>query len=287
MNDSQKFEIPGQVSLVVGQSGLPKLLIETPSSSAEIYLHGAHITHFQKKGEPPLLFMSAASDFAAGKPIRGGVPIVFPWFGGREGLPAHGWARIESWQLKATSLLPNSAVRLHFSLPNPGLYQVEWIVTVSETLAMELVVMNATDKDATFETCLHTYFQVSEINSISIAGLSGAKGLNKLTGSDFVEGTSPIQFTAETEVVYSNTTATVEIVDPTWNRKTRVETSGSNSTVVWNPWIEKSKRMPDFGDDEYLQMLCVESGNIANNQITLPPGGSASLKVELSSEAIN
>jgi len=286
MTDLQKFEISGQVSLVAGQGGLPKLLIETPWSSAEIYLHGAHITHYQKKGEPPLLFMSAASDFTVGKPIRGGVPIVFPWFGGREGLPAHGSARIESWQLTATSLLPNNAVRLHFSLPDPGLYQVEWIVTVSETLAMELIVMNDTEKDTTFETCLHTYFQVSEINSISITGLSGAQGLNKLTGSDFVEGISPIQFTAETEVVYSDTTATVEIVDPVWNRITRVKTSGSNSTVVWNPWIEKSKRMPDFGDDEYLQMLCVESGNIATNQITLQPGGSASLKVELSSEVM-
>lgn len=286
MNDSQKFEIPSQVSLVVGQGGLPKLLIETPSSRAEIYLQGAQITHFQKKGEVPLLFVSASSDFAARKPIRGGVPIVFPWFGGREGLPAHGFARIETWQLTATLLLPNRAVRLHFSLPTSELYEVEWIITVSDKLAMELIVMNNTDENTTFETCLHTYFQVSDINSISITGLSGAQGWNNITGSDFVEGESPILFTAETEIVYSNTTATVEIVDPLWSRKTRVVTSGSNSTVVWNPWIEKSKCLRDFGDDEYLQMLCVESGNIARNEINLPPRGSTSLKVELSSEVM-
>ncbi len=286
MIDLHKYEIPGHVSLTVGQGGLPKILIETASSSAEVYLHGAHVTHFQKKGEPPLLFMSAASDFAAGKPIRGGVPLVFPWFGGREGLPAHGFARIESWQLTATSLLPHGAVCLHFSLPTPEPYKVEWIVTVAETLSMELIVTNIADKEVTFETCLHTYFQISEIDAISITGLSGANGLNKLTGCDFVEGVSPIRFIAETEIVYSNTTAFVEIIDPPWNRKTRIATSGSNSTVVWNPWIEKSQRMPDFGDGEYLQMVCVESGNIATNSVTLPPSAGASLKVELSSEAL-
>ena len=53
----------------------------------------------------------------------------------------------------------------------------------------------------------------------------------------------------------------------------RIAKSGSNSTVVWNPWIDKSIRMPDFGDEEYLQMVCVESGNVGTNKITLPAGG--------------
>jgi len=90
----RKFEIPGHVTFANGHGGLPKINVTTDQSTAEIYLHGAHVTGFQKNGEPPLLFMSRLSRFAAGKPIRGGVPICFPWFGPREGDVVHGFARV-------------------------------------------------------------------------------------------------------------------------------------------------------------------------------------------------
>ena len=93
-----------------------KAIVETSASQAEIYLHGAHVTRFQKKGEEPLLFMSAASDYAADKPIRGGVPLIFPWFGPREGLPAHGFARTVEWDLGETALLSDGSVSLRFGL---------------------------------------------------------------------------------------------------------------------------------------------------------------------------
>jgi D-hexose-6-phosphate mutarotase len=44
--------------------------------------------------------------------------------------------------------------------------------------------------------------------------------------------------------------------------------------------------MSDFGNDEYEQMVCVESGNVAANSITLPPGGISTLEVQLSSETL-
>ena len=61
-----------------------------------------------------------------------------------------------------------------------------------------------------------------------------------------------------------------------------IEKQGSNSTVVWNPWIAKSQQMPDFGNDEYQRMVCVESGNVSSNQITLPPGHTSTLTTKLS-----
>ena len=90
----QRLAIPGRVEIVNGHGGLPLIKITTSWSTAEIYLHGAHVAGFQKNGEPPLIFMSAKSYFANGKPIRGGVPICFPWFGNRDGEPAHGFARL-------------------------------------------------------------------------------------------------------------------------------------------------------------------------------------------------
>ena len=102
----RKFEIPGHVTFANGNGGLPKINITTGRSTAEIYLHGAHITGFQKGGEPPLLFLSRLSQFAAGKPIRGGVPVCFPWFGRREGDVTHGFARITEWNLIETAATP-------------------------------------------------------------------------------------------------------------------------------------------------------------------------------------
>ncbi len=260
-----------------------KAIVETSASQAEIYLHGAHVTRFQKKGEEPLLFMSAASDFAVDKPIRGGVPLIFPWFGPREGLPSHGFARTVEWELQETELFPDGSVSLCFCLPVVAHYDVGFRVIVSDRLTMELTVKNNSERDAVFETCLHTYFQISGIDAISITGLAGARYLDKVANGEATETSDAIRITSEVDRVYLDTTAAVEIEDPGFGRRIRIEKSGSNATVVWNPWIEKSSRMPDFGDEEYLHMVCVESGNVAKNQTTLPSGQSAVMKVELSS----
>lgn len=283
MSESRNLEIPGHVTLASGNGGLPKILIETAWSGAEIYLHGAHVTHFQKKGEAPLLFMSAASEFMADKPIRGGVPLIFPWFGPREGFPAHGFARRTAWELRETRVLDDGAVRLRLVLPGVESHEVEYLVTVSETLTLELRVKNISGQDTAIETCLHTYFQISAIDAISITGLADTTYLDTVTNTTATTGSAPIRIGGEVDRLYLDTAATTEIEDPGFGRIIRIVKSGSDSTVVWNPWIEKSQRMADFGDDEYLQMVCVESGNVGKNKITLPPGEVTALKVEISS----
>src|SRR5512142_2952442 len=95
----RRFEIPGRVSLLEGNGEMTRIELQSDWSQAELYLHGGHVTDFRKKGEPPLLFTSQFSRFMPGQPIRGGIPIVFPWFGPREGEPAHGFARISEWDL--------------------------------------------------------------------------------------------------------------------------------------------------------------------------------------------
>ncbi len=279
---SDALEIPGHLTLAPGNGGLLKAIVETPWSHAEIYLHGAHVTHFQKIGEPPLLFMSAASQFAEGSPIRGGVPIIFPWFGPRDGFPAHGYARTSTWKLTETCLLSNGAVTLRFTLPSTDGFQVEFLVTVADSLLMELSVANRSTEVAQIETCLHTYFQISDISAISITGLEGVTYLDKVAALSHSES-CPIQISSEVDRVYGDTRATVDILDPGFQRSIRVEKTGSDSTIVWNPWIEKSKRMADFGDEEYPHMVCVESGNVAGNAVTLAPGASSVLGVRLSS----
>ena len=286
----QRHEIPNRVRFVPGNGGLTKTVVTTNTSAAEIYLHGSHVTGFQKNGESPLLFMSDKSLFAPGKAIRGGVPICFPWFGSREGLPAHGFARVMAWELVATTALPDGSVCVRFQLPenaggaNAFLGKVDFIVTVNDALTMELHVTNPVAEPLIFEECLHAYFSVGDINDIAITGLKGAHYLDKTdNNARKLETGDAIKIVSETDRVYLDTTGAVEIHDAKLRRIIRVEKGGSASTVVWNPWIAKARAMADFGDEEFRGMVCVEAGNVGQNQITLASGKSSALKVKLSS----
>lgn len=278
----------GKVTFLDGQGDLPVMEVTTPWSRAEIYFHGAHVTQFQKHGEPPLLFLSQCSRFEAGAPIRGGIPIIFPWFGKPADKPAqHGFARTREWELKEVVSPADGSVILRLGLPEAGdsaEFAVEYLVTVGTALGAELVVTNKSHRTVTFENCLHTYFTVGDINAVSVTGLKGVEYLDSLDGRQRkLESDEVIRFAGEVDRIYLNTSQTVKIRDESLRRVIQVEKEHSLATVVWNPWIAKAKAMSDYGDDEYQRMVCVESGNVAVNEVTLAPGAAARLKVKLSS----
>lgn len=290
----KKLEIPGRVMFIEGNGGLPKLDVTTAFATAEIYLQGAHVTHYQKKNEEPLLFLSKFSRFEEGQPIRGGIPVIYPWFGARDGQASHGFARNQRWDLREISTMPNGSVRVQFRLPDSpeaALYPkavVNYSVTVGETLICELTVKNGAEAQALeFENCLHTYLAVGDIAQVGLAGLQGGEFLDKV--NNFATRTQTevtLAVAAETDRIYLDSPGPVEVVDRSLRRKVRVEKTGGMSTVVWNPWITKSQQLPDFGDEEYRRMICVESANIGRNQVSLPPGQSAALKLKLISNAL-
>jgi D-hexose-6-phosphate mutarotase len=290
----KRFEIPGRVTILEGNGGLPKIEVATDWSTAEIYLQGAHVTDFRKKSEASLLFTSQCSRFASGQAIRGGVPIIFPWFGARESDPAHGFARLSEWELREATTVPDGGVSLRFGFPGTALSAtwpacaVYYVVTVTDTLQLELIVTNTSaDQNFTFENCLHTYFAVRDISAVAITGLKGVSYLDKVDHfAPKTEASDAIKIAGETDRIYLDTAGPIEILDPGHHRRIRIEKAGSASTIVWNPWIAKAQQMSDFGNDEYQKMLCVESGNVAKNKLTLAPGKSAVLKVTLSSTAL-
>jgi len=280
----------GRVVFIDGRGELPMLEVSTAWSTAEIYLHGAHVTHFQKKGDSPLLFLSQCSRFAENEPIRGGVPVIFPWFGPREGMPQHGFVRLKNWELKEVAPAADGSVSVRFSLPEypeasafPP-FSVEYVVTVNESLGLELLVTNKSQEAFTFENCLHTYFEVGDVSAVSVTGLKGANYLDKVANfAQKKEAGEALKVSSEVDRIYLNTSDPVEILDQKLGRKIRVEKHGSVSTVVWNPWMAKAQQMPDFGNDEYQRMLCVESGNVGANSIRLPPNETSRLTVKLTS----
>jgi D-hexose-6-phosphate mutarotase len=293
-NTTTDPQVLGRVAFVDGRGDLPMLEVSTRWSNAEIYLHGAHVTHFKKKDEPPLLFLSQCSRFAEGQPIRGGIPIVFPWFGPREGHAQHGFARVKDWELKEFAPAADGSVTVRFRLPESpeaaGFppFTADYVVTVNQSLTLQLIIKNESkDKEFLFENCLHTYFAVSDVTAISVIGLAGVSYLDKVASFlEKTEASDAIRIASEVDRTYLNTTGPVEILDPRLGRRIRIQKNGSASTVLWNPWIAKAQQMSDFGNDEYEQMVCVESGNVASNSITLPPGATSKLEVTLSSETL-
>lgn len=273
-----------------GQGGLRRLVIETERAEAQIYLHGAHVTHFQPRGQKPVLFMSARSSFEAGKPIRGGVPLCFPWFGarqdGRRG-PSHGFARVLEWDVTGAETRSDGTVEIGFRLlPKSwaeqewdGELEVDYRVTVGSALGLELRVGNPSNRPVGFEAALHTYLAVGDVRQVSIEGLAGTSYLNTVgTPITQTEGAEPIRITAETDRIYKNTRSTCVVRDPVWQRQLVVQKTGSNATVLWNPWIAKAKAMADFGDEEWPSMLCIETCNVREHTITLAPGQSHAMQ---------
>ena len=280
------LEIPGIARLVTGPGGLPRYEITTPLAEVHVYLHGAHVTHFAPAGQQPVLFMSSQSWFQAGKPIRGGVPVIFPWFGPRQGhpeAPAHGFARTRSWTAESICLQADGSVVLTLGLRADAETRSLWgeanewalrhRITVGAGLAMELEIENCGAAPFRCEEALHTYFRVGAVDLIRVHGLENTEYYDKTDGMlRKRQDGEPIRFTRETDRTYVDTFADCVIEDPGLRRRIVIRKKRSDSTVVWNPWIAKAGSMPDFGDDEWPGMVCVETGNVADNRLEIQPG---------------
>ncbi len=280
---NRQFSKPG-VKFESGNGGLTQISISTRAAVGEIYLHGAHVTGWNPAGTAPVLFMSGDSLFDAAKPIRGGVPVIFPWFGPRAGHaehPMHGFARTSEWEVQSVEVGAQNQVDVVLSLPRttaaqglfPQPFEARFIASFGQTLSMTLEVRNTGEKPLQFEEALHTYFTLGDVKSSSVSGLAGVTYIDKVDQfARKVQDSAPIRITGETDRVYLATDATCVIDDPAQDRRIEVGKSGSGSTVVWNPWIAKAKGMADFGDEEWQRMICVETANAADDAVTLAPG---------------
>lgn len=262
---------------------LERRTISTPLADAEIYLQGAHITAWTPRGERPVLYMSPRSLFAEGKAIRGGIPVIFPWFGARsDGKPGpmHGYARTSLWTVDHERTLADGRMQVQLSLEPMTLRAI-----FGATLEVDLVVCNESAEPLAFEDALHTYFAVGDIEQVTLTGLENTTYLDK-TESFAVkqQPDAPMRITKETDQVHVDTTSTCVIHDPAWNRRIIIEKSGSDTTVVWNPWSEKSKSMADMDADGWRGMLCVETANAGRNAVTLSPGESHRMGLKVSVE---
>jgi glucose-6-phosphate 1-epimerase len=292
-----EFGIAGVIDFNETEHGLVRAVISLGGMTGELYLQGAQVTAWQPAGERPVLFTSPNAAFEPGKAIRGGIPIIFPWFGpSRHALaaPQHGFARTATWRLDRVERLGTEALTLTLSLGDgdvgsrfwPERFRVVYEVTFARTLSLSLAVQNRATHPIAFEEALHSYFAVSDITAAAISGLAGTAYIDK-TQRDRRErqAAAVVIVVAETDRVYLDTPARCVIEDRGWRRRVVIEKNGAASTVVWNPWADKAATMADLGDPAWRGMVCVETGNVADDEVRLAAGGEHQMSTAISVDA--
>lgn len=280
---NRQFAIPGIAQILAGRGDLPRLHITAPAASAVLYLHGAHLTSWQPSEQEEVLFLSDRSHWQDGQPIRGGIPICFPWFRGKTGdpqAPAHGFVRTRPWQLDSVVLHPDASVSVALSTHSddatrrwwPHDFHLTHRLRIGRALHLELIVANTGPAPFRFEEALHTYFHVGLAQRVQIRGLDGAAYLDNTDANRRKIQSGPLTFTKTTDNAYLDTASPIDLVDPVLGRTLTTAKENSASTVVWNPWREGAASMSDFGDEEWQRMTCVEASNVLDCAVTLPPG---------------
>lgn len=284
---NRQFSLAGQLHFQAGENGQPMVKIDNGLATAAVYLHGAHITAFQPRGSEPVLWMSPLAQFQADKAIRGGVPVIWPWFGPHatdSDKPQHGFARTAEWRVGATEALADGSTQLQLVLNDtsvtralwPHVFSLSLLVTVGEELNIELTCCNTGEQAFTVGAALHSYFAIGDINQVSVDGLQGCEYIDQLDGDQIKLQDEALRISQEVDRIYLDTEATCVIHDERddaqLSRQIQIKKTGSRSTVVWNPWAEKAKAMGDFSDDGYQQMLCIETANAGDDVRLLLPG---------------
>jgi len=296
---NKKFGIPGRIDFSTGKGMLP--IVEMKSGDIEdiVFIYGSHIVSFRLKEQPDILWMSDSSTFEKGKPIRGGIPICFPWFGPHVSdpqKPLHGFARISNWDVTRTGILKNGDVQLQLTLKDspqtrklwPYSFQNDLTITVGNSLSISLSCQNTGKAVFTYADALHTYFSVSDIDNVRLHGFKGYKYYDGLENGAIKTQTEEVLIIQKEESRrYFEFTDDCIIEDLGFSRKIHIKKYGSRVTLIWNPWSETAKKIPDMPDDGYKKMLCVESVNSNDNVITLKPGEKHTLTTTINVERLS
>jgi len=275
---------PSATYITVGAGGMPKVsLSSADGAQAEIYLHGAHVTSWIPACGEERLFLSQKSEFHPGAAIRGGVPVIFPQFGGLGKLPKHGFARTLPWELTSLGGDPVSSTAEFIlsdsektRLPWPYQFRAKNKISIGGTrLRLDFSVENTGSEPFSFTAALHTYLRVENILNTVIDGLDGLRfhdTVNRATPADWVEMIQiepMVNFPEEVDRVYHNVAGPLSVVEP--DRVTTIYTVGFPDAVIWNPGPVRAARLADLEPDGYLRMVCVEAA-VAGASVILNSG---------------
>ena len=296
---TNEFGMPGVLEFA-RRGELACLEVTSPAATAAVALQGAHLLEWKPAGEAAVLFLSRRTEFAEGKAIRGGVPVIWPWFGARSEavLPApegaaksaaHGFARTAVWRLQFAAVMAGE-VHLTFTL-GPSAesralgfdgFRLVYQMVLGRELTLRLTVANDGPGELRFEEALHSYFAVSEIERVMLSGTEGTEYLDKPDGMKRKrQAEVPLELTGVTDRVYLATEATCRVDDAAGGRVLQVAKRNSQNTVVWNPWAELTAGLADMEPEGWHGMLCVETANVGEAAVVLATGATHTMEARV------
>jgi glucose-6-phosphate 1-epimerase len=281
-----------------GPSGFPLAQIRTERGSATLAMYGAQLIGFKPAhSEHDLFYLSDDAVYQAGKAIRGGAPLCWPWFGADPddaGHQAHGFVRNMFWELLDTRIHDN-VVSATFGIESSHVTHHEWwdhdfklrkTITVGDELTVSLTTENLDDQPLRMSEALHSYLLVGDVTKARVKGLEKTAYLDKTLdfSQDIQQG--DITISEEFDRIYLESPHKVELIDPSLNRKVTVQQQGAENFVVWNPWQEKAKQLADMPDADFNSFLCIETANALDYAVTIPAGHSHTMQVNYKIEQL-
>ncbi len=286
------------------QKELIAIGVHNQAAQMTVFLQGAQIASFTPHGAQPVVWMSEQNRYLEGTPLRGGIPICWPWFGDLRRNPAevqshyqgdnaHGFARNHYWQLESIESISTNETQLLLTLPEQAFTQqgvsgchLSLKITVGKNLSCELITTNTGQQPISFSQALHTYLAVSDVRLISVTGIEDSVYIDTLVDWNDRRPGGVGAVTGETDRIYLDCPNTIALHDPEWQRTIALTSRNSRSMVMWNPWVEKAKRLSDFADEDYLGMICLETANLMEDAVlNLSAGESHTLDVTMSVQA--
>lgn len=283
MGFSRRVNLPPSIRLT--GTDYPVFEIDHPACRARVSLHGAQVMEWCPAGETEeVMYLSPDAIFKEGKAIRGGIPLCWPWFNAHPTnpeLPSHGIARTRFWKLESAEET-EEGVTLRFSM-SEGKWNAISVIRLGKALEVSLESLNPETEPIKIGGALHAYFRVGDIDQIRIEGLDGADYLDTVGGRNRHQQSGTLEIHEEVDSIYDSSSS-IRLVDKFLAREILIEKTGSPSTVVWNPWVEKVKALSDLPDEGYRNFVCIETAIANSKAITVEPGGSYIFSAKISVE---
>lgn len=277
------YGITDKVKFVEGQGDFPVIEIANEHALAKISVYAAQVLSFQPVGQSEVMFLSSQAYYQSGKAIKGGAPICWPWFGPdpeAKGRPNHGFVRNRLWQVREVASTQDGSTQVKLGLTDTAetreiwdySFDLEIVITVGNVLTIELVTRNTGQQPFSITQALHSYFKVGQIDRVAVIGLSDKEYIDKVDDRQQKTQSGTVTFSAECDRIYLDVPPELTIEDRSLNRNIVITATNSKTAIVWNPGAEVAENMADLGDKDYLNFVCVETANAANEVIEVAAG---------------
>ncbi len=259
--------------------GLEALRLHGPrGSSAVIGRLGGQVLSWITPDGRERPFLSERAVFDGSVPVRGGIPVCFPRFGGLGGLPKHGFARTREWTVTGQRCGDDYALAT-LELGDDETTRALWphafraeitLMLEVDRIDVEFCVENNGPAPFAFTGALHSYLRVVQVEDAALVGLHGHEYLDAANDNRIVRETgTEIVVDSEVDRVY------YDVRRPQLLRASNlslgIQSQGFPDVVVWNPWVDACARLTDMPADGWRHMLCVEAAAV-RNPVTVAAG---------------